>query len=59
MYSYLYTATYKPVSVEPLLCVCLSYILKGSCGFNGEGCTLIELTLTNGFSSVDISLIPP
>ncbi|KAJ6586110.1 hypothetical protein B0H19DRAFT_927234, partial [Mycena capillaripes] len=31
----------------------------GGCGFNGEGCTLVELSLTNGFSSADISLIPP
>ncbi|KAF8142357.1 hypothetical protein K438DRAFT_1784840 [Mycena galopus ATCC 62051] len=31
----------------------------GACGFNGEGCTLVEATLSNGFSSTDISLIPP
>ncbi|KAJ7290608.1 glycopeptide [Mycena rebaudengoi] len=27
--------------------------------FNGEGCTLVETTLRNGFSSTDLSLIPP
>ncbi|CAK5270796.1 unnamed protein product [Mycena citricolor] len=37
----------------------IAYLQTGSCGFNGEGCTLVELTLTNGFSSADISLIPP
>ncbi|KAF8911696.1 glycopeptide [Gymnopilus junonius] len=36
----------------------------GSCGFNGEGCTLIETTLKNpttpgSGSSTDVSLIPP
>jgi hypothetical protein len=36
----------------------------GSCGFNGEGCTLVETTLLNATtdgsgSSTDISLIPP
>ena len=36
----------------------------GSCGDNGEGCTLIETTLVNptspgSGSSTDISLIPP
>ncbi|KAJ7925283.1 hypothetical protein B0H13DRAFT_1600843 [Mycena leptocephala] len=37
---------------------------SGSCGFNGEKCTLLELTMTNpvavgGGSSADISLIDP
>ncbi|KAI0030950.1 hypothetical protein K488DRAFT_37100, partial [Vararia minispora EC-137] len=36
----------------------------GECGFNGEGCSLIEFTLNNPIcvgcgSSADISLIPP
>lgn len=36
----------------------------GSCGDNGEGCTLVETTLVNpttpgSGSSTDISLIPP
>ncbi|KAF8142358.1 hypothetical protein K438DRAFT_1922583 [Mycena galopus ATCC 62051] len=37
----------------------IAYLQTGSCGFNGEGCTLVETTLSNGFSSTDISLIPP
>ncbi|KAJ7023685.1 glycopeptide [Mycena alexandri] len=37
----------------------IAYLQTGGCGFNGEGCTLVELSLTNGFSSADISLIPP
>ena len=36
----------------------------GGCGFNGEGCTLVEVTLQNpttagSGSSADISLIEP
>ena len=39
-------------------------VLLGKCGFNGDGCTLIETTLVNptapgSGSSTDISLIPP
>ncbi|KAF7378510.1 Glycopeptide [Mycena sanguinolenta] len=37
----------------------IAYLQTGACGFNGEGCTLLETTLTNGFSSTDLSLIPP
>ncbi|KAJ7919945.1 hypothetical protein B0H13DRAFT_1573659, partial [Mycena leptocephala] len=37
----------------------IAYLQTGACGFSGEGCTLVETTLTNGFSSTDISLIPP
>ncbi|KAJ7292198.1 glycopeptide [Mycena rebaudengoi] len=37
----------------------IAYLQTGSCGFNGEGCTLVETTLRNGFSSTDLSLIPP
>ncbi|KAJ6525171.1 hypothetical protein B0H19DRAFT_1199247 [Mycena capillaripes] len=37
----------------------IAYLQTGGCGFNGEGCTLVELSLNNGFSSADISLIPP
>ncbi|KAF9050545.1 hypothetical protein BJ165DRAFT_1414229 [Panaeolus papilionaceus] len=43
----------------------IAYLQTGSCGFNGEGCTLVELTLTNpnngpgSGSSVDLSLISP
>ncbi|KAJ7200172.1 hypothetical protein GGX14DRAFT_552135 [Mycena pura] len=42
----------------------IAYLQTGGCGFNGEGCTLVELTLVNpttagSGSSADISLIPP
>ncbi|KJA28799.1 hypothetical protein HYPSUDRAFT_154879 [Hypholoma sublateritium FD-334 SS-4] len=42
----------------------IAYLQTGACGFNGEGCTLIETTLVNptspgSGSSTDISLIPP
>ncbi|KAM5544760.1 hypothetical protein V8D89_001658 [Ganoderma adspersum] len=46
------------------LTAAIAYLQTGSCGFNGEGCTLIETTLVNptspgSGSSSDISLIPP
>ncbi|KAM5544756.1 hypothetical protein V8D89_001654 [Ganoderma adspersum] len=42
----------------------IAYLQTGQCGFNGEGCTLVETTLVNptspdSGSSTDISLIPP
>jgi len=43
----------------------IAYLQTGGCGFNGEGCTLLEMTLTNptsvagSGSSTDISLITP
>ncbi|KAL5506909.1 hypothetical protein ACEPAH_6365 [Sanghuangporus vaninii] len=42
----------------------ISFLQTGSCGQNGEGCTLVETTLRNpttpgSGSSSDISLIPP
>ncbi|KAF7368083.1 Glycopeptide [Mycena sanguinolenta] len=42
----------------------IAYLQTGNCGFNGEGCTLVETTLKNpttpgSGSSTDISLIPP
>ncbi|KAF9447944.1 glycopeptide [Macrolepiota fuliginosa MF-IS2] len=42
----------------------IAYLQTGDCNLNGEGCTLVEMTLTNPVcpgcgSSVDISLIPP
>ncbi|KAF8624951.1 hypothetical protein AX15_005628 [Amanita polypyramis BW_CC] len=51
------------VSNGPLVSA-IAYLQTGSCGFNGEGCTLIETTLINptspgSGSSTDISLIPP
>ncbi|KXN92804.1 hypothetical protein AN958_05116 [Leucoagaricus sp. SymC.cos] len=48
------------------LTAAIAYLNNGSCGFNGDGCTLVELTLKNpdptapgSGSSADISLIPP
>ncbi|KAF5309380.1 hypothetical protein D9619_012483 [Psilocybe cf. subviscida] len=46
------------------LTAAIAYLQTGNCGFNGERCTLVELTLKNptspgGGSSADISLIPP
>ncbi|PPR00154.1 hypothetical protein CVT24_005055 [Panaeolus cyanescens] len=47
------------------LTAAIAYLQTGSCGFNGEGCTLVELTLINPVngpgsgSSADISLIYP
>ncbi|KAJ7472907.1 Glp-like protein [Mycena galericulata] len=42
----------------------IAYLQTGSCGFNGEGCTMIETTLQNptspgSGSSTDLTLIPP
>ncbi|KII92373.1 hypothetical protein PLICRDRAFT_37146 [Plicaturopsis crispa FD-325 SS-3] len=42
----------------------IAYLQTGSCGFNGEKCTLMEMNLANpqvagGGSSTDISLITP
>ncbi|TDL15342.1 hypothetical protein BD410DRAFT_796493 [Rickenella mellea] len=42
----------------------IAYLQTGSCDFNGEHCTTVELTLINptspgSGSSTDISLIPP
>ncbi|KAF8585322.1 glycopeptide [Ramaria rubella] len=46
------------------LVAAIAFLQTGSCGDNGEGCTLVETTLQNpttpgGGSSTDISLIPP
>ncbi|KAJ7144546.1 hypothetical protein C8R44DRAFT_692047 [Mycena epipterygia] len=42
----------------------IAYLQTGSCGFNGEGCTMVETTLVNptspgSGSSTDITLIAP
>ncbi|KAH9947496.1 hypothetical protein B0H21DRAFT_821804 [Amylocystis lapponica] len=37
----------------------IAFLQNGNCGGNGEGCTLVEATLSNGYSSADISLISP
>ncbi|KAJ7703217.1 hypothetical protein B0H17DRAFT_1042305 [Mycena rosella] len=46
------------------LSAAIAYLQTGSCGFNGEQCTLLEMTMVNpvavgGGSSADISLIDP
>ncbi|KAJ7096340.1 hypothetical protein C8R44DRAFT_375208 [Mycena epipterygia] len=46
------------------LAAAIAYLQTGSCGFNGEKCTLLELTLVDSVavgagSSADISLIDP
>ncbi|KAI1792176.1 hypothetical protein LXA43DRAFT_364350 [Ganoderma leucocontextum] len=46
------------------LTAAIAYLQTGNCGFNGDGCTLVETTLVNptapgSGSSTDISLIPP
>ncbi|KAJ6625659.1 glycopeptide [Mycena sp. CBHHK59/15] len=51
-------------STGELVAVIANQTRSGSCGFNGERCTLLEMTLTNpeavgGGSSADISLIDP
>ncbi|PCH44509.1 hypothetical protein WOLCODRAFT_76465 [Wolfiporia cocos MD-104 SS10] len=38
----------------------IAYLQTGSdCGANGENCIIVETTLENGYSSTDLSLIPP
>ncbi|KAF5355026.1 hypothetical protein D9756_005602 [Leucocoprinus leucothites] len=51
-------------TVNGPLTAAIAYLQTGSCGFNGDGCTLVEVTLINptspgSGSSADISLIPP
>ncbi|KAF5345750.1 hypothetical protein D9758_011896 [Tetrapyrgos nigripes] len=46
------------------LTAAIAYLQTGSCGFNGEGCTMVETTLVNPTcagcgSSTDITLIAP
>ncbi|THU80001.1 glycopeptide [Dendrothele bispora CBS 962.96] len=53
-----------PFTFNGPLISAIAYLQTGGCGFNGEGCTLIETTLINpspssGGSDTDISLIPP
>ncbi|KAJ7627247.1 hypothetical protein FB45DRAFT_1029605 [Roridomyces roridus] len=42
----------------------IAYLQTGGCGFNGDHCTMVEITLRNppspgAGSSVDLTLIPP
>ncbi|KAJ7639969.1 hypothetical protein DFH06DRAFT_1053038 [Mycena polygramma] len=46
------------------LTAAIAYLQTGSCGFNGDGCTMVETTLVNptspgAGSSTDLTLIPP
>ncbi|VDC07139.1 unnamed protein product [Peniophora sp. CBMAI 1063] len=57
-------STGSPFTSSGPLSSAIAYLQTGSCGFNGESCTLIETTLVNptvpgGGSSTDISLIAP
>ncbi|KAJ7635684.1 hypothetical protein DFH06DRAFT_1336342 [Mycena polygramma] len=57
-------STGGPYTINGPLRGAIAYLQTGGCGFNGEGCTLIETTLVNpttdgSGSSTDISLIPP
>ncbi|KAK7461292.1 hypothetical protein VKT23_008471 [Stygiomarasmius scandens] len=57
-------STGQSFTINGPLISAIAYLQTGSCGFNGEGCTLIETTLKNPTcagcgSSTDISLIPP
>ncbi|KAF7300090.1 Glycopeptide [Mycena kentingensis (nom. inval.)] len=36
-----------------------AYLQTGKCAFNGAGCTVVDITLSNKGSVVDINLIPP
>ncbi|KAJ7452013.1 glycopeptide [Mycena latifolia] len=47
------------VTINGPLISAIAYLQTGGCGFNGEGCTLVETTLENSGSSTDLSLIPP
>ncbi|KZP26462.1 hypothetical protein FIBSPDRAFT_887252 [Athelia psychrophila] len=37
----------------------IMFLQTGQCGNNGENCVIVEGTLNDGYSSVDISLISP
>jgi len=52
-------STGQTVTINGPLLGAIAYLQTGSCGFNGEGCTLIETSLNGGYSSTDISLIAP
>ncbi|KAJ7610521.1 glycopeptide [Roridomyces roridus] len=57
-------STGASVTINGPLIGAIGYLQTGSCGFNGEGCTLLETTLRNppspgAGSSTDLSLIPP
>ncbi|PFH47478.1 hypothetical protein AMATHDRAFT_6695 [Amanita thiersii Skay4041] len=54
----------KDFTIKGPLEAAIAYLQTGSCGLNGDGCTIVEATLVNptepgSGSSADISLIPP
>ncbi|GJE94950.1 hypothetical protein PsYK624_111260 [Phanerochaete sordida] len=57
-------STGEPYTFNGIISSAIAYLQTGPCGFNGEGCTLLEMTLVNptapgSGSSTDISLITP
>jgi len=58
-------STGSPYTSSGPLGAAIAYLQTGSCGFNGEGCTMVELSLynpdtdNNMISSADVTLIPP
>jgi len=57
-------STGGPFTTNGPFTAAIAYLQTGGCGFNGEGCTLVETTLRNptspgSGSSTDLSLIPP
>jgi len=57
-------STGQPYTQDSAISGGIAYLQTGECGFNGENCTLMEMTLGNPTcagcgSSTDISLIPP
>ncbi|CAL1707121.1 unnamed protein product [Somion occarium] len=56
-------STGQDYTSEGVLSSAIAYLQTGDCGFNGENCAIVEMTLGNSHcigcgSSVDISLIP-
>ncbi|PCH44510.1 hypothetical protein WOLCODRAFT_38445, partial [Wolfiporia cocos MD-104 SS10] len=46
-------------TIDEALIGAIAYLQTGDCGANGENCIIVETTLENGYSSTDLSLIPP
>ncbi|KAJ7144475.1 hypothetical protein C8R44DRAFT_546312, partial [Mycena epipterygia] len=54
------TGGYPAFTSNGSLLGAIAYLQTGACGVNGEGCTLVEASLTNAeVSGADLSLIPP
>ncbi|PCH44479.1 hypothetical protein WOLCODRAFT_76567 [Wolfiporia cocos MD-104 SS10] len=52
-------STGAPYTINGPLISAIAYLQTGICGENGEKCIIVETTLKNGYSSTDLSLIPP